>query len=348
MAGITAQAVLDPYTQEPVRFREVWQPKSEAMTQVRWRVVLLLLWLSVFFNVERLDLDIGQMNTINLPSSTYVIGLVAAVAALTPAFQRQHMVLLMGLAVLLHLVSLALLNEPIVGGVHIYLTLTSILMMLITIAAAYNLGRSLNEFLEAVEEMTFSNEGGRRYTERDAQDLASLEMISSRRTQRPLSIVLLQTDVSSMNMMLHRLIQDVQKLMLRRYLLATVSRVLSRYLRRTDIIVETQKSGQLVVIARETSSVEAERLGERLRQVTQERLGVDAAYSVASFPEHALTYEELVLSAEQRIRERGHRGPTRPQPEESIQQLAEQYAQDARGTKAVTPQPDAHALGETR
>lgn len=315
------------------------RPKSDVMIQVRWRIVVLLVWLSLFFNVERLDLDIGQMDTINLPSSTYVLGLLAAVAALMPAFQRRHVGLLMGLAVALHLAAMALLGEPIIGGVHIYLTFTAILMLLITVAAAYHLGRSLNEFLEAVEEMTFSNNGGKRYSEGEAQELASLEMISSRRTQRPLSILLLQTDVSSMNMMLHRLIQDVQRLMLQRYLLATVARVLSRYLRRNDIIVETQKPGQLVVIARETSSTEAAALGVRLQQITQERLGVDASYSVASFPEHALTYEELLHAAEQRLRDRGYRAQLQTEPEDQIDQLAEQYVHDPRA-KTATPQPD--------
>jgi len=309
------------------------------MLQVRWRVVVLLLWLSLFFNVERLDLNLGQMDTINLPTSTYIIGLLAAVAALTPMFQRRHIGLLMGLTVVIHVAILVVLGEPIVGGVHIYLTLTSILMLLITIAAAYNLGRSLNEFLEAVEEMTFSNNGGRHYNESQAQELTNLEMLSSRRSQRPLSILLLQADVSSMNMLLHRMIQDVQRLMLQRYLLATVARVLSRHLRRTDITVQTQKPGQIVVIARETSGAEAAALGERLQQIAQERLGVDTTYSIASFPEHALTYEELLHAAEQRLRERGPRTQMQPQPEEQIDQLAEQYLHDPRA-QAATSQPD--------
>jgi len=302
------------------------------MAQIRWRVILLLVWLTLFFNIERLDLNLGTIDTINLPTSVYFIGIAVAIAALTPTFQRLSVGVLLAIAPLSYILALAAMRKPILGDIHTYLTLTSIFLLAVTIVLSYNLGRSLTEFLEAVEDITFSNKGGRLRSEEEARDAVHLEMISSRRTQRPLSLLMLQADMSSLNMMMHRLIQDVQRLMMQRYLLVSISRVLSRYARRTDIIIEGRKPGRLIVLAPETSGEDARVLGERLIRIAQERMGIDASYSIATFPEQALTYEELLNVAEKNLSGRARDRQLDIAPEDQITQLAQQH-------KEALPEP---------
>lgn len=306
------------------------------MAQIRWRVVLLLFWLTLFFNIERLDLNLGELDTINLPTALYVVGIASAIAALTPSFQRQPVGVVVAAGTLAYLAALLALTEPIIGSVHTYLTLAGVLLLGITIVLAYNLGRSLTEFLAAVEDMTFSNKGGRLHTEAEAHDMVHLEMISSRRTQRPLSLVVLQANASSVNLMMHRLIQDVQRLMIQRYLLVTITRVLSRHARRTDIIIEGKQPGRLALLTPETSRREALALGERLTQIAQARLGIDASYSVATFPDQALTYEELLNVAEQGLGAQAPDAPDALPPEEQATQLAERHAHEP---LAAQPEP---------
>lgn len=298
------------------------------MKHIRWRLVSLLFWLTVFFNIERLDLDLGQIDTINLPSSVYVIGTLGALLALTPTFQRRPAIVLIALSLACYVGSLLVTAEPVLGGVYTYLTLSAALMLVLTIYLAYNLGRSLSEFMLAVEEMTFSSRGGGLHGGTAAQELVQREMVFSRRSQRPLSLVLLQAEADSMNLMMHRLIQDIQRMMLQRYLLSTVSRVLSRHVRRTDLLTEGPEPGQIVLLAPETNARDAEALGDRLAQVTRDRLGVEASYSVVTFPEHALTYEELLNVAQIRLREQRVALPPAVEPEEQITRLAQQHAHD--------------------
>lgn len=309
------------------------------MKRIRWRVIALLFWLTLFFNIERLDLNMGQIDTINLPTSVYVLGSLTALLALTPFFQRQPVALLIGGAVACYVAAVLLAAEPILGGVHTYLTFTAALMLVITILLAHKLGESLSEFLAAVEEMTFSSKGGQMPVGAEAQELVQREMAVSRRSQRPLSLLLLQTEPASLDMMMHRLIQDIQRTMLQRYLLSTVARVLTRYVRRTDLVVEGPEPGQLVLLTPETGANEAEVLGGRLAEVTRERLGVETSYSIATFPEHALTYEALVALAQQRLREQRPAMARTLEPEEQITRLAEQQAHD------VLPAPTAPQPG---
>lgn len=313
------------------------------MGYVRWRVISLLIWLTLFFNLERLDL--GGVDTINLPTGIYLIGIATAIAALTPFFQQRSLWMLIAMAVASYLGALLVTLQPLLGGVHTYLTFTGLFLLVVTAVLAYNLGQSLREFLAAVEEMTFSHKGGRLRSESEAQELIKLEMLSSRRTQRPLSLVVLQGDASSMNMMLHRLIREIQRSMMQRYLMATVARVLARYLRRTDIIIEGQQAGRFMLLAPETSTEHAVALGERLRRIAHERLGLDANYSVATFPDQALTYEELLNVADQQLNEQvaGKNGSL--EPEEQLYQRAEQPAQEPLAVAVGQTEPQAYEVG---
>lgn len=310
------------------------------MSDMRWRLISLITWLTLFFNIERIDIDIDNIDNINLPTSVYIVGVFVTIAALLPFFQRHSVWALITTGIAMYIGVLVLSRKPILNDVHLYLTLTGVFMLVITAILSYNLGRSLEEFIAAVSEMTFSNKGGRLRTVAEAEAFVDLEMASSRRTQRPLSLVLFQGDASSMNMTMHRLIQEIQRSMMQRYLMATIARVLSRYIRRTDIIIEAQQAGRLVLLAPETNASEAELLGERLKLLAQEKLGVTASYSVSTFPDQALTYEDMINVAEQRLNEQPLVVVGLQDAEDQLEARAEQSVQEAIGAP-VTAQPEA-------
>jgi GGDEF domain-containing protein len=91
--------------------------------------------------------------------------------------------------------------------------------------------------------------------------------------------------------------------MMQRYVLTMTARVLSRHLRRTDLIIEEGKPGRLVLVAPETSSENARLLGKRLIHLVQDRLGITARFGIAAFPEQALTFDELLSVAEGGLRD---------------------------------------------
>lgn len=195
------------------------------MASLRWRIAILLAWMMLFFNIERLD--IGSNNTLDIASGAYLIAILVAIAGMMPTFQRRSIVLLILPTLALYGVVLALdPKRQLFGGIHTYVTFTTLFLLTITLFLAYRVGQALEEFTQAVEEITFSSKGEYLRTLSEAHDLVQLEMISSRRHQRPLSLVMLQADGSSLNMLTHRLVQDVQRSMMQRYVLVTVARVL--------------------------------------------------------------------------------------------------------------------------
>jgi hypothetical protein len=299
------------------------------MGRLTARVAALIVWLALLFNVERLD--ITTTNTIDLPSSLYVTALVVALAGLLPIFQRRPVFVLIALGIALFAIGLAVTSPArIWAGDHKYRTLAGLLLLAVTAVLAHCAGRVLAEFRQAVEMLTFSQRESRVRQLHDAEETVQIELLDCRRKQRPLSLVMLQADSSTLDAMMHRLVHDIQRAMMQRYVVAMAAGVLARFLRRTDVIIQHTKPGRLIFVAPETSEPQAIALGQRMVDVARQQLGVAAQFSVAAFPEQALTFEELLNVAEQRLRERPNGQPSVTTPEDELAQIIGQRAHEQR------------------
>ncbi len=280
------------------------------MSTLRRRVIVLLLWLIVGFNIERLDL--GSVDTIDLESVTYVV--IAAVVLLPwfSVFQKRSPLFVVALGWVALGTALAFDSSPKFGGVHTYLTMVEFMLVAGAAVLAHRAAAALEEFRRAVEIMTLRDKNDRLSSLNDAQETIHTQMSASRRMHRPLSVIVLEADARSLNMMIHRFVQELQRSMMQRYVLAVTARVLARHLRRTDLIIEDGKPGRLIVVAPETSQEKAELLGDRLVHLVQDRLGITARYGVAAFPERSLTFEDLLETAQQNLRRSQQSGSDAP------------------------------------
>src|SRR3954452_15895395 len=100
------------------------------MKSMRWKVTLAVLWLSLLFNIERLDLDKGA--TLNLASSFYVLAAVAAALFLLVPLSRR-IAYIAGSAIFVAYALLKFASPiPVFQGLHKYLTVTEMVAILIT------------------------------------------------------------------------------------------------------------------------------------------------------------------------------------------------------------------------
>ncbi len=283
------------------------------MNSLRRRFILLLIWLIASLSIERLDL--GSMDTIDLEPVTYVV--IAAVALLPwfSVFQKRSPLWVVALGWVALGTALAFDPSPKFGSVHTYLTLVEFILVAGAAVLAHRAAEALDEFRRAVEIITLRDRNDRLHSFSDAQEAIQTQMSVSRRMHRPLSVIVLEADARSLNMMIHRFVQELQRSMMQRYVLAVTARVLARHLRRTDLIIEDGKPGRLIVVAPETSEEKAELLGDRLVHLVQDRLGITARYGVAAFPDRSLTFEDLLETAQQHLRRSQQSEPDAPAQE---------------------------------
>lgn len=124
------------------------------------------------------------------------------------------------------------------------------------------------------------------------------EMARSRRHDRPLSVTVISPDPASLGSAIDGAHEEVQRAMRARYVHGELARRIGAQLRRSDLLFEDPETGHFVILSPETGPEGTELLIDRIREATR-RTRVRLATGSASFPQHALTFEQLVERAQE-------------------------------------------------
>lgn len=126
-----------------------------------------------------------------------------------------------------------------------------------------------------------------------------IELTRSRRYQRPLSVVLIQME-SEDEKSAREMLKSVQHDLLTRFSSARVGQIIDDRIRQTDLVMKDYKD-RFVVLCPETDFQSASLLANRIAQAIEERTGLHVLRGVASFPEEALTFDDLLQKARERL-----------------------------------------------
>jgi GGDEF domain-containing protein len=294
------------------------------MRELRLSVVALVLHLALLFNIERLDY--GGTSVVDIPSFTYVLALLAIVSVLTvPRLWRAPfyvpVALWLGIFFVARLTLFA--TYPLLGDVATFVSFTEITLLSIGLWLAHRLARYLHDFEQAVENITFENISREVRSLEDATEDIQTEFTRSRRYGAPLSVLVVEPDAVSVQVALHRTVQEVQRAMMSRYVLKGLVRVISNELRRTDFVFEQRRNGRFVILCPETTADESAVVAERIGQAAVEQLGLRIGCGVAAFPEEALTFEQLVSQAESNLQQGARAGGSRQPVIEAVPEPGE-------------------------
>jgi GGDEF domain-containing protein len=86
------------------------------------------------------------------------------------------------------------------------------------------------------------------------------------------------------------------------YALSGVTRIISDLVRRTDLIIDqATESDRLIIFCPETSGEQASLMKRRILATTKDQIDVRVCVGMATFPDEALTFEELVRVADDKL-----------------------------------------------
>jgi GGDEF domain-containing protein len=254
-------------------------------------MVILVLWLALLFNLERLNL--GSTDTLNLPTATYIIGLVVAVAPLLPLGARVGLRNLFILAAVAYAVANFIAPGPALGGVLTYMTLAGLLLVLATAAIAHAVAQGLDEFHQGVETVALAGAGPWIPSVEEASQQIEVELDRTRRVEHPISVLKLRIDPAAQTMLVHRFVEEITRSLVQRYATTAVAQVAARCLRRNNFIVAEGEPGQLLIISPETNAEQVPVLAERVRQAVSEHFAFTPQLAFATLPTDALTFDDL-------------------------------------------------------
>jgi hypothetical protein len=274
------------------------------MQKLRISIVNLLVYIIILFNIERLDIG-SQKNVINFETAFYVMVVVAILLILSiRRLQTLPQHLLIALAIGTYLIFKLVLpaHHPLLGGMYTYLSFSELGLFIAAVFLAQNLALNIRDFEQAVENFAFANIRKVRPVQEAYEEIQD-EIYRSRRFQRSLSIVVLEQDPEKIQKNINKVVQDAQRMMMEQYTSLMIAKELATQLRRTDLLLENGKKGGLVILSPDTDIANTEALIDRLKSVAQSE-DFPINFGVAIFPDHALTFEQLVEHAEMDLQQR--------------------------------------------
>lgn len=268
--------------------------------KIKVSLVGVLAYLAFLYNIQRLDFGQQAVDIHGIVNVIVFIQLISQVLIRRTAKISLGVQIAFWLGVFFigRLVWAAFFSQALFGGIHTYIFVTEAALVTLGVILGHRVARDFSDFEEAVEQLSLGEAARKARKIEEVNEDIQLELSRSRRHQYPLSVIVVQSDPTSVTEVIHRTVQEVQRAMMGRYMLAGLGRLLSRHLRRTDILVDQMEKGRFVIVSPDTDAAHAQQLIERLQPVVTGRIGIQVTCGVATFPETALTFEELVHVAE--------------------------------------------------
>lgn len=271
----------------------------------RIAIIALLLHLTIFFNIERLDL--GQENVLNIQTFVYIISFFAAFSVIIiPNLWKPNVIFSYVLWVGIYLVIKFVFNpsdRAVFGDVGTYIIITEITMIILTILLSRNLATHLHDSEETIKSIMMAGYSQRVRKLEESNDDIQLEFYRSRRNQYPLSVIVIDVDHSSTDVVLNQTIEEIMRATRKHYISMSLARVIHKTLRRTDMLLHQPDKGRFILLSPETNMEDAINIAERIRGIAQNDLSINARLGLATFPEDALTFNELLDRAEKDLAE---------------------------------------------
>jgi hypothetical protein len=126
-----------------------------------------------------------------------------------------------------------------------------------------------------------------------------IELTRSRRYHRPLSLLVIEA-VAEEEKITGEMLKSVQHDLLNRFTSARVAQIIDDRIRQTDLALRDYR-GKFIIICPETDFTNASLLANRISQAIKEKTDLRVRWGVAAFPEEALTFDDLLEKARDRL-----------------------------------------------
>ena len=269
------------------------------MKRMRFLVSALIIWLFLFYNIERLS------RPIDISSIAYtLVPIVAALTIVVSPLRRVPLWLILVLPIPIFLVFKAWLGHR-VWGTALPLTVTEICAMALTTILARWVSNGLWEFESAIAHITIGQVGKLPESFSTGREMYR-EVRRARHHQRPLTLLAVGVEEESIQIALDRMVQEVQRAMMKQYVLSGVAKTLCAELEDYNVIA--QQNNHFLALLPEVTPEKLAGLIGRLRKAVSEQVGVNLQIGTASFPEDAVTFESLVEKAVEEMDEKPELG----------------------------------------
>lgn len=272
------------------------------MKRLRQSLVALLVGFALLVNLLVVSSPAEDSIGATILYLSIAIGLVAVSLLVRP--RRSVLALTIGTAIFAF-GTLRILTSPGIGGHSpnvLAITAAEIVLLVLIVLASHRIAKAMREATNVIAHLTAVGSNEATIIDPMTDPRVKREMTRSRRYQRPLSVVLLEPAQQSVQGAWPELLDEARDEFTKRYLTSKMYSHIGRHLRFVDLMFEDVERGGFLLLCPEARSEEIERQVLRIRRTTFSATGVELNAGWASFPEGAVTLEELINVAKAHLR----------------------------------------------
>jgi prepilin signal peptidase PulO-like enzyme (type II secretory pathway) len=259
------------------------------MKQLKLRAILLACWLIGFYLFAQYVEPVNLYHTIYL----FILSLILVVF-ITPSFDRKKIWMVLTVPSIVFITIKALIGQPFTGSAILF-SIIEITAILLTTLILLWIRRAIVEFENAVAQIMISPKSKVIESTTEGQSILYREVRRARNHQRPLALLAIAVDESTINDAMDRMVKEAQHSFMRQFTISNVSKTLCEKLEDCDIVVKT--NNHFLVVLPETKPSDLPGLIDRLHRQVAEEIGVDLKFGSATLPLDSYTLEGLMDKA---------------------------------------------------
>lgn len=287
------------------------------MKNLKAPLIHLFIFLAIVFNIEKLSFGAAAIVEFHPFVDVLITGMVVA-TLLFQIFRKLHGYanLAFWLIVYFGLWFLMTKNESPV--VNLQVTLIEVVFVSIGAMLAREVAKNMYDVENTIDKLFFASFRGRTMNMEEASEEIKTELLRSRRYQRSLTVVVIEPDAASIDQSQMASTEEIQQNLSKRYAMGKLSEVLNSTARRPDLIIKLDQPDRFILVCPETSASSSNTLIQRIQSAVESDLGINVSWGMATFPDDALTFEDLLHKANTKLVNSGSFSLSKPKNDERV------------------------------
>lgn len=260
-----------------------------------------LFWIAFYLFVVLVlgQLDRSDTPVINFAAYFYLTAIfIVPVMIFVPSLHKVSVVVPMFFWGAIYFALLRIIDRSGTGSVNVEVVVLEIVFLEIGVWLSYQLAvaiESSESLMDILAQGTFPH---RAIELEAASEKIKNEFARSRRFHRPLALIVVHAFPKNEEVV-REMLKSLQRDVLTRLSNSRIGQAVGEAIRQTDLLIR-DNVGRYVVLCPETNMENVVFLAERISQLVEERTGLQVNCGVASFPDEALTFDDLLYLAQER------------------------------------------------
>jgi GGDEF domain-containing protein len=275
-----------------------------ALTLLRRYFLLSALYLAIIFVLGQADY-LGRP-IINFASYFYLVAMISVpVTLFFPSATRVSTAVPMMVWACVYVLLTLFINRALTTtSDNLAVIILEFMLLEVGVWVAHQLALQISHAESVMDELALDAFPHRAQELDEGSQRVRIEFNRSRRYQRPLSLLLLEVDPAHQRNN-GEVLKSIQTDIVNRFTSARVGQIIDERIRQTDLVLR-DKRWRFVVLCPETDLGAGLLLAKRITESVHEKTGLPILWGVAAFPEEALTFDDLLRKARERMTQGGY------------------------------------------